>query len=210
MNATSPSVEPAPVSLPRPEFSGPWLESPSSPPSSFNFAEIDEEEAPLPEGERLKLTERHDRLGPAAAGLLAGAIAGPLSLLTLDAAMLKLTALTPASASLAARFALTVGSEVAHPAAFLSASAAGAALGLGFTMLTRHLRRFAPLLAWALVVMPAVLTCFYAFVARPLAPTVLECAPFVPALVASLAFAFFVSLQLPVRRRHAPAFAREE
>ena len=190
--------ETSPTPVPQPPFSGPWLESlPALP------AEEEDDDAPLSPAAAVRIAERSDRLGPATAGLLAGMLAGPAALFTLDTTVLEWTRREPPSLAAHALLAGQVDAALVQPLTYGAAAVAGALVGLAFALLTRHLRKFGALLVWSLVVSPAVLTCLYAFVARPYAPALLERAPYVPALVASCAFGAVLSLQLPVRRRTA-------
>jgi len=98
---------------------------------------------------------------------------------------------------LAAR--LDVPTDAAFPLAYLAAAAGGAMLGAGFAWVTRHLRRFVPLLIWAVVffvsltMLALALSSTYGHgLGVALAPAI---------LAASGVFACIASFQLPLRLR---------
>jgi hypothetical protein len=99
---------------------------------------------------------------------------------------------------LAASFGLPP--DAATPLAYVAAALAGAIVGAGFASVTQHLRRsFAALLVWALVffvsltmLVLAVSSAYGRGLGVSMAPAI---------LLASAAYAFIVSFQLPLRRR---------
>ncbi len=75
----------------------------------------------------------------------------------------------------------------------------GAFIGMGFASVTRHLRRFVPLLVWALVFFTSLTMLVLAgssAYGRAVGPSVSG-----PILLASGAFGFVLSFSLPIRRR---------
>lgn len=139
--------------------------------------------------------ERHDRVRPATAGVLAGALAGAAVALVVRA--LEPHVLARLIATVQARAEL--GSSFAQAVAYALVALVGAILGACFAVVTRHLRRFFPLLFWALVFFPSLALLAQA-AARAYLPAAGE--PAIRTLLAaSVAFACVVSLQLPVRRR---------
>ncbi len=89
--------------------------------------------------------------------------------------------------------------DAAVPVAYLAAALGGAVVGALFASLTRHLRRFVPLLIWAAVffvsltmLVLAVSSTYGHGLGVAMAPAI---------LAASGVFAFVVSFQLPLRRR---------
>ena len=149
--------------------------------------------------------ERKDRLHPATAGLLMGAIGGA-GMLAVAGQLVerrggpdlvgRLGAFVGNGARLGASDATTL-----HVAAFVTVALAGAVIGALYALVTRHLRRYAPLLVWSLVFFGAVCTLLNAFVVPRWAPRLRADLPFSVSLVAAMVFAFVVSLELPVRRR---------
>ncbi len=137
-----------------------------------------------------------DRLQPATAGALSGALAGAGSLGVLHA--LQTAAISDGISSLATTWA--VPSDAATPLAYLAAATGGAVLGAVFASVTRHLRRsFTALIVWALVFFVSLTMLLLAASSAyghgfgvTLAPAI---------LLASAAYAVLVSFQLPLRRR---------
>ena len=151
------------------------------------------------------LAERFDRMRPATAGLVTGALGGASTLLATErliragggAGVIPLLGAAISHGALSGPHAMA--------AALAAAAVAGAILGACFATLTRHLRRFGPLLFWALVFFPAAWTLICAF-AIPLGmPALPRLLPYVPTLIGTLVLALGVSLQVPLRvRRVAP------
>jgi hypothetical protein len=136
-----------------------------------------------------------DRLRPATAGALAGLAAGAAGLGLVHAA--HLMPISRSAAHLTA--ALGLAPDAALPAAYVAAALGGAMLGAGFATLTRHLRRFVPLTAWAVVFFSSLALLGLALSAAYGRGAGVAMAPAI--LVASVAYALIVSLQLPLRKR---------
>lgn len=139
---------------------------------------------------------RGDRLRPATAGALTGALAGAGALGVVH--LLHPSVVSAGIARLSTSWG--VPPDASTPLAYLSGAVAGALLGAVFASVTRHLRRsYLALLVWALVF----------FVSLTMLALAISSAygrgfgvPFAPAiLLASAAYAFIVSFQLPLRRR---------
>jgi hypothetical protein len=136
-----------------------------------------------------------DRMRPASAGALTGLVAGAAGLgvvqgLHAGAIGLGITRLGAA---------LALPPDAAVPLAYLGAGLAGALIGAGFASMTRHLRRFVPLLAWALVFFTSLALLLLALSSTYGHGLGVSMAPAI--LVASAAFAILASLELPLRRR---------
>jgi len=160
--------------------------------------------------QRTRLEERADRLHPAMAGAFAGGAAG-IAMIAIADRMLHARPDGYDLVQFAGRLVTDGRLEgvEAQGAGFGVAFGAGLVVGVVFALVTRHLRKFAPLLIWSLVVFPAVWTVLQAFVLPKTAPWLAAALPFVPMVVGSLAFAFVVALQLPLRKRRAPRPALE-
>lgn len=140
-------------------------------------------------------TRSSDRMRPGPAGGLAGLAAGA-------AAFGVIHGIAPAAIAgpiHAAAAEWGVAPEVSFAVAYVTASALGALVGACFASVTRYLRRWVPLVVWALVF----------FVSLALLLLALSQAygrgigvAFAPAiLVASATYAFVVSFSLPIRKR---------
>jgi hypothetical protein len=136
-----------------------------------------------------------DRLRPGTAGALAGLAAGCAALGVIHA--VHLMPISRSAARLAA--ALGLAPDAALPGAYVAAAAGGALLGAGFATLTRHLRRFVPLTAWAVVFFACLALLGLALSAAYGRGAGVTMAPAI--LLASVAYALVVSLQLPLRKR---------
>lgn len=136
-----------------------------------------------------------DRLRPGAAGALMGVLAGAAGLGVVHA--LHLPRISQGIARLAASTGLP--SDAATPMAYLAAGVAGALVGAVFASVTRHLRRFVPLVIWALVFFVSLTTLVLAISSAYGRGLGVSMAPAI--LAASAAYAFVVSFQLPLRRR---------
>ena len=170
-------------------MNGSWLEAVTASTSSLDrqarrtWAHIDD-------------FESVDRMRPATGGALAGIIGGAMMLATADA-------LIAGDVTLSLGRAITGAAaerEVSLGAAFLFAAVLGAVIGALFAIVTRYLRRFTPVLVWALVFFPAAWTFVHAFVLSRF-PNVAHALPYAPMALGALAFAFGVSLQVPFRVR---------
>jgi hypothetical protein len=150
---------------------------------------------------RTDLAEHQDRLSPATAGMFAGAAAGIMMLATVERVLRGRSDgydLALFFGRLASNHTL-VGAH-AQAAGFGFALVLGSIVGVVFSKVTRHLRRFAPLLLWSIVFFPAAWTLLDAFVLPAVAPWLVPRLPFVPTLIGTLAYAVVVSLQLPLRK----------
>lgn len=137
-----------------------------------------------------------DRLGPGIAGALTGALGGL-------AAYATIVGLSPALAARAAGGIARLVPALAEAApfvAFATAAAIGALVGALFGAITRHLRRWVPMLTWSLVVFPTIVVALLAL-QRTYLPRAHFLAP-VPLVVASVAFAVVWSLEVRLRVRH--------
>lgn len=138
---------------------------------------------------------RGDRMRPGSAGALTGLFAGAAAF-GLVHALHPVAVATPISAAAAARGVDPIMSFVV---AYVTAAALGGIVGALFAIVTRYLRRYIPLLLWALVFFGS-LTMLLLAIARTYAPTVgVALAPSI--LGASAVFAFVFSFSLPIRRR---------
>lgn len=149
--------------------------------------------------------ERKDRLHPATAGLLMGAIGGA-GMLAVASQLVE----RRGGPDLVGRLGGFVGNVARlgtsdpmtlHVAAFVTVALAGSVIGALYALVTRHLRRYPPLLLWSLVFFGAVCTLVNAFVVPRWAPRLRADLPFSVSIIAAFAFAFVVSLELLVRRR---------
>jgi hypothetical protein len=162
---------------------------------------LEDDEIPLPlvrrraDSEELDTTDEADeplpmdRMGIGTSGGLAGFFAGAAGLAVVHA-MLPLAVLGPVHN--AAR-QWVVDPMVSLGVAYVTASAIGSLIGACFAGVTRYLRRWFPLVIWALVFFVSLTLLVLALAKRPaLAPAV---------LAASAAYAFVVSFSLPLRKR---------
>jgi hypothetical protein len=94
---------------------------------------------------------------------------------------------------------LEVPADAAMPLAYLSAAVAGAFVGAGFASVTQHLRRFVPLLIWAIVFFVSLTMLALAISSTYGHGLGVAMAPAI--LTASAVFAFVASFELPLRRR---------
>lgn len=154
-----------------------------------------------PKAELASYLERSDRLGPTAAGMLAGAIGG---------AVLLTVATRVAMRTGGPDLMLRLGSFVArglllhpwvHVAGLVVAALAGAVVGGMFARITRRLRRVLPLLVWSLVFFPSLWTLIFALVLPRVAPHLRAGLPFVPMLLGVVAYAVVFVLEAPLRVR---------
>ena len=128
--------------------------------------------------------------------MLMGVLAGAAGLGVVHARHLE--AISHGIARLAARYGLPP--DAASPVAYLAAALGGAVIGAGFASVTKHLRRsFAALLLWALVFFVSLTMLGLALSSAYGHGLGVSMAPAI--LLASVAYAFVVSFQLPLRRR---------
>ena len=174
---------------------------------------IDDEELPLPllrPAARVTTTEaeqdilarrdhrrrRTDRLEPATAGALSGAVAGAAGLGVVHA--LQGAGISQGIVDMALAWA--VPPDAATPLAYLAAATGGAIVGAAFASVTKHLRRsFVALLVWALVFFVSLTMLLLAASSAYGHGAGVTMAPAI--LLASAAYAIVVSFQLPLRRR---------
>ena len=136
-----------------------------------------------------------DRLRPGPSGGVAGLFAGAAALGVVHA-MTPAALLGPVHAA-ASQWG--VAPEASFAVAYATAGAIGALVGAGFASVTRYLRRWLPLAIWSLVFFLSLTLLLLAF-SRSYGGAVPEA--FTPAiLAASAAYAFVVSLALPLRKR---------
>jgi hypothetical protein len=136
-----------------------------------------------------------DRLRPGTAGALAGAVAGAAGLGVVHA--MHATAIGNGIAHLSNELGLPP--DAALPVAYLAAAIGGAVVGAGFAAVTRHLRRFVPLVVWALVFFVSLTMLALAVSASYGRGLGVSMAPAI--LLGSAAYAFVASFQLPLRKR---------
>lgn len=167
----------------------------SRPPSTV--AEVDRVESerePLPRL-RGRAAEVYDRMSPAVAGGIAGFFAGAAGLGVVQ--LIERTRMDHAFIQAATSHAMSADAAIAI--GYVTAGAAGALVGACFAMVTRHLRRFFPLLIWALVFFVS-LTMLVLAVSRSYGNA--AAATMAPAiLAATAAYAFVAAFQLPLRKR---------
>jgi hypothetical protein len=136
-----------------------------------------------------------DRMGPAASGTIAGLFGGM-------AALGVIHGLVP---NLLGRAIVTVADArgvepiVALTIAYATAAAAGSLVGATFAVVTRYLRKWAPLLVWALVFFVS-LTMLAVACLRTYGRGI-DARLVGPVFLASAAFAILFSFSLPIRRR---------
>lgn len=139
---------------------------------------------------------RGDRLAPATAGAITGALAGATGLGVVHA--IHMEAIMGGIARLGAAWAVPTDATV--PLAYLAAGLGGALLGAVFASTTRHLRRsFLALAIWALVFFVSLTMLVLAASSAYGRGLGVAMAPAI--LLASAAYAIVVSFQLPLRRR---------
>jgi len=138
--------------------------------------------------------EARDRMSPAMAGGLMGIAAGPVAFAIVHFA--ERARIEPGLAHAAAGWGQPT--EVAMAIAYVTAAALGALVGACFASVTRHLRRFVPLVIWALVFFASLTLLVLAMsgtasrIAGAMAPAI---------LAASAAYAIVWSFELPLRKR---------
>lgn len=136
-----------------------------------------------------------DRMGPAVSGGIAGFFAGAAALGVVHA-LAPLAIATPIVRAAELR---GVDAMVGFGVAYATAAALGSLVGATFAVVTRYLRKWVPLLVWALVF-------FVSLVMLLLAASSVYGRGFGvslsgPILAAGAAYAFVVSFSLPIRRR---------
>lgn len=140
-------------------------------------------------------TRHPDRLRPGIAGFVAGLFAGA-------AALGVVHAIHPLRLSHSIQVVaqkLGSSSELALGLAYAFAAVGGALVGHAFARITRHLRRFVPLVVWAVVFFVSLAMLILALSATYGHGVGVNMAPAV--LAASAVFGLVVAFQLPLRRR---------
>jgi hypothetical protein len=157
----------------------------------------DEDDGLRPE---LVSVTRRDRLSPGVSGGIAGFMAG-LGALAVVHAMTMDTFLSPIAAAARAR---GVDFEVGLAVAYVTAAATGSLIGATFAIVTRYLRKWFPLLLWAVVFFVSLtLVCLAAWTAwGHAALRTISLSVSLPVLLAGAVFGMLVSFSLPIRRRH--------
>ncbi len=135
-----------------------------------------------------------DRIAPSVAGGLVGFVAG-LAALGVVHGMDPAALMKPLEHVAASR---GVDLDVVFVVAYVTAASIGGLVGATFAVVTRYLRKWVPLLIWALVFFMSLAMLLLA--AAP--PSIRGLAG--PILVASAVFGFVVSFELPLRRRRSP------
>lgn len=136
-----------------------------------------------------------DRLRPATAGALMGLLAGAAGLGVVHA--MHVTRIGDGIAQIATAWGIP--QDAALPLAYLGAAIGGALIGAFFASLTKHLRRFVPLLIWAEVFFVSLTMLALAVSSTYGHGLGVSMAPAI--LAASAVFAFLAAFQLPLRRR---------
>jgi hypothetical protein len=137
-----------------------------------------------------------DRMQPGTAGALTGLVAGAAGLGVVHA--MHLPRISAGIARLGDRLALPA--DAAVPLAYLAAALGGALVGAAFASVTRHLRRsFTALVVWALVFFVSLTMLVLAISSAYGHGLGVSMAPAI--LLASAAYGFIVSFQLPLRGR---------
>lgn len=138
---------------------------------------------------------RGDRLRPGTAGALIGVVAGAAGLAVIHAMHSGRFLLGAARTGTA----LGIPTDASVPLAYLAAAASGAVLAAGFAIVTQHLRRFVPLVVWAVVFFASLTMLLLATSSTYGRGFGVSMAPAI--LAASAVFGFVASFQLPLRRR---------
>lgn len=153
----------------------------------------DSSEAPLPI--RGRAAEVYDRMSPKVAGGIMGFFAGAAGLGVVH--LMERTRMDQAFTHAATSHAMA--REAVLAIGYLTAAACGALVGACFATVTRHLRRFIPIVIWALVFFVS-LTMLVLAISRSYGNAVASTmAP--PILAASAAYAIVWAFQLPLRKR---------
>ncbi len=136
-----------------------------------------------------------DRMRPAPAGGVAGILAGAAALGVVHA-MAPVALVGPVRAA-AAHWGVSVG--LSFGVAYATSAAIGALVGACFASVTRYLRRWLPLVVWALVFFVSLALLLLALSRTYGGGAGVAYAPAI--LAASAAYGFLVSLSLPLRKR---------
>lgn len=141
-------------------------------------------------------------LSPAAAGSMAGALAGPAALAVFAAAGGRLrhaVELAWSFGAFASRGALSRPWAIAVGWALTVIS--GALFGAAFARVTRRLRAFAPSFFFAVVLSFAFATALHGIVLHRWLAAVLRAMPYGPFVLAAMTFGAVLALQAPIRTR---------
>lgn len=137
-----------------------------------------------------------DRMAPGTAGALMGFLAGAAGLGVVHA--MHLPTIAQGIARISEKYGIPTDASI--PLTYLSAGIGGALIGALFASVTQHLRRrYIALLAWALIFFVSLTTLVLAISAAYGRGIGVWMAPSI--ILASVAYAFVWSLQLPLRRR---------
>lgn len=155
-----------------------------------------EAEEDISEADKQAASRVADRVRPGTAGALTGLLAGAAGLGVVHA--LHQSTMGQGIARLGASLDLPPDASV--PLAYLAAALGGAVVGAGFATVTRHLRRsFIAVFVWALVFFVSVTMLVLAISSAYGRGIGVSMAPAI--LLASAAYSFIVSFQLPLRLR---------
>lgn len=144
---------------------------------------------------RLEAALRGDRMAPSTAGAIAGFFAGMAALAVVQATDDGLVARSVAAVA-AVR---GVSDDVATAIAYATAASTGALVGAAFAVVTRYLRKWLPLIVWALVFFVSFALLVLAAAGsygRGVPPSL-----YGPVLLGSAAYGAGVAFSLPIRRR---------
>ena len=167
----------------------------SSPPARTEAETYLAEEAEAPLPLRGRAAEVYDHMTPMVAGGIMGFLAGAAGLGVVH--LMERARLDAAFAHQAAAHAMAP--ELVLAIGYLTAAACGALIGACFATVTRHLRRFVPLVIWALVFFVS-LTMLVLAISRSYGnATAGVMAPAV--LAAAAAYGLLAAFQLPLRKR---------
>lgn len=136
-----------------------------------------------------------DRLRPGTAGAVMGALAGAAGLGVVHA--MHADRIGGGMLRIAAQ--LGIPADAALPLSYVAAGVGGAIIGAGFASVTKHLRRYVPLLIWAVVFFVSLTMLALALSSAYGRGLGVALAPAI--LLASAAFAVVASFQLPLRLR---------
>lgn len=136
---------------------------------------------------------------PALAGAMAGAVAGP----AMVGVAMALSARAQHGLDLPAMMAGAAHAPAAwlHTAGWTMAVVAGAALGALFARLTRRLRSFPPMIAFAMVAAFALWTVLHGLVLTRFAPSLARTLPYGPMVIGAMVAGALLALQVPIRTR---------
>lgn len=145
---------------------------------------------------------RPGEMKPWSAGAIVGGVGGAVMLATATLAAHR----TGSNVDIAATIGsvVTRGALVGTPAFALGvvfAIATGGLIGALFAIVTRRLRRLAPLVAFGLIVATSAWVVVHAIALRHFAPWLARAIPIAPMLVGAAVFGLILAMQLPLRTR---------